>query len=69
MDFTDGDMLQIAGTLDGVSLESAADVTDYAYDLADGGTLIDFGDGGSILLKGVSYDDIAADPEKFFTIV
>jgi Ca2+-binding RTX toxin-like protein len=69
MDFSDGDILQIAGTLDGVSLESAADIADYAMDLNGQGTLIDFGQGDSILLKGVSADEVMADPSKFFSIV
>ena len=70
MDFSDGDILQIsAAGLDGVSLGSAADVADFAVDLGDGGTLIDFGQGDSVLLQGVSFDDVAADPSRFFSIV
>ena len=69
MDFTDGDLAADHGHARGVALASASDVAEYAIDLADGGTLIDFGQGDRIPLKGVSCDDIAADPEKFFTIV
>ncbi len=69
MDFSEGDLLQIVGTLDGLALESASDVAGFAIDLGEEGTLIDFEQGDSILLKGVSFDDIAADPEKFFSIV
>jgi hypothetical protein len=62
-------MLQIARGLDGVSFESAADVAGFAVDLGDGGTLIDFGQGDSVLLNGVSYDEIVTDPSRFISIV
>ena len=69
MDFSDGDMLQITRALDGVSLEDVADVADYAIDLGEAGTLIDFGQGDSVMLNGVSYEDIAEDPSRFITLV
>jgi hypothetical protein len=62
-------MLQISRGLEGVSLESAADVAGFAVDLRDGGTLIDFGQGDSVLLNGVSYDEIVTDPSRFISIV
>ena len=37
-------------------------------DLGDAGTLIDFGQGDSVLLHGVSYDDIMADPSRFISL-
>ena len=48
---------------------SAEDVAGFAVDLGEAGTLIDFGQGDSVLLHGVSYDDVAADPSRFFTVV
>ena len=47
---------------------SADDVAGFAVDLGDAGTLIDFGQGDSVLLNGVSYDDIVADPSKFISL-
>ena len=41
----------------------------FAIDLGDAGTLIDFGQGDSVLLNGVSYDDIVADPSRFISLV
>ena len=41
----------------------------FAIDLGEGGTLIDFGQGDSVLLNGVSYDDIVADPSRFISLV
>lgn len=52
-----------------MTLASAEDVAGYALDLGDAGTLIDFGQGDSVLLQGVSYDDVATDPSRYFSIV
>ena len=68
MDFAEGDMLQISRSLEGVELESADDVAGFAIDLGDEGTLIDFGQGDSVLLNGVSYDEIVADPSRFISL-
>ena len=68
MDFAEGDMLQISRGLEGVALGSAEDVAGFAVDLGEAGTLIDFGQGDSVLLNGVSYDDIVADPTKFISL-
>ena len=51
-----------------MALSSADDVAGFAVDLGDAGTLIDFGQGDSVLLNGVSYDDIVADPTKFISL-
>ena len=68
MDFGDGDMLQVSRSLEGVDLESADDVAGFAQDLGDAGTLIDFGQGDSIMLNGASYEDIVADPSRFISL-
>ena len=69
MDFGEGDMLQVSRNLDGVELANAEDVKGFALDLGDAGTLIDFGQGDSVLMNGVSYDEIMADPSRFITLV
>ncbi len=69
MDFTDGDILQISSRLDGVTLASAEVIADFAINLGDAGTLIDFGQGDSVLLHGVAFDGVTSDPGRFFTVV
>jgi hypothetical protein len=68
MDFGDGDILQISKNLDGVELETVDDDAGFAMDLGAEGTLIDFGQGDSVLLHGVSYDDVMADPSRFISL-
>ena len=43
------------------------DIEAVAFDCF--GTLIDFGQGDSVLLNGVSYEDIVSDPSRFISIV
>jgi len=68
MDFEDGDLLQISKSVGGQAIESLDSLTDFAIDL-DGSTLLDFGNGDSVLLNGVSYDSLAAEPGKFISLV
>ena len=51
-----------------MTLTDAASVADFAIGIG-GNTLIDFGQGDSVMLYGVSYEDIEADPSKFFSVV
>jgi hypothetical protein len=69
MDFDEGDVLQISRSLQGVTLDKPEDLSDYAIDLGEAGTLIDFGQGDSILLQGVSMDELSSDWGKYVSIV
>jgi hypothetical protein len=61
--------VQFSNTLSGgVTLTDASSVADFAFGVG-GNTMIDFGQGDSVMLYGVSYEDVAADPSKFFSVV
>ena len=67
LDFEDGDLIQISRNFNGSGITSADDLGSMIAD--DGGNaVVDFGNGDTLTLVGVSADDVQADPGKYFHI-
>ena len=69
LDFeVDHDIVRIESGINGLPISSAADIAGLASN--DGGNaVIDFGNGDTLTLVGVSAEDIQADPSKFFLVL
>ena len=67
MDLEEREIVQVSGELGG-GISAPEDVRDRAVDLRDS-TLIDFGDGNSLYLNGVAFDNFTTEPGKYLSIV
>jgi Ca2+-binding RTX toxin-like protein len=67
MDFSDGDILQIAKNINGLHVTSAADLAARVTD-HDGNAVIDLGHGDTITLVGIKAEDIHHNPEGYFSV-
>jgi Ca2+-binding RTX toxin-like protein len=68
-DFGSGDILQVDGSINGLALGSPADLVPRIGSDALGNAVIDFGNGHSVTLVGMSEDDIKANINSFVQIV
>ena len=68
LDFeVDHDIVKVQQGINGLPVNSAADIADLVSD--DGGNaVIDFGNGDTLTLVGVSAEDVQADPSKYFLV-
>jgi hypothetical protein len=69
LDFeVDHDIVRIEAGINGLPISSAADVAALASDGSDG-AVMDFGNGDTLTLVGVSTQDLQADPAKYFYVI
>ena len=69
MDFTNGDVLQIAKNINGLNISSADDVAARVHSDHDGNAVVDLGHGDTVTLVGVNAEDVHQDPHGFFKVV
>nr|WP_280949704.1 hypothetical protein [Mongoliimonas terrestris] len=68
IDFTVGDdLLQIDSDINGTGIASADDIAARAVGV-NGSTVIDLGNGDSIVLKNVDVDDVQSNPSAYFIV-
>jgi Ca2+-binding RTX toxin-like protein len=68
IDFQHGDdLLQIEANINGTGIQSAADVAAHAVAVGNN-TLINLGNGDTVLLKGITLDEVQHDPNSFFSV-
>jgi hypothetical protein len=68
MNFHDGDILEIQRNINGLHVNSAADLVHRVTSDADGNAVINLGHGDSITLVDVKAEDLHHDPSSFIKI-
>jgi hypothetical protein len=68
LDFNPGsDLLQIAQNINGLEVNTPADLTDHISDV-DGNAVIDLGNGDSVTLVGVDATDVQENPDTYIIV-
>jgi Ca2+-binding RTX toxin-like protein len=68
LDLEDGiDLVVLEKGINGLPINSAGDLASYVSD-QDGNAVLDFGNGDTLTLVGVSAENVQADPSKFFQV-